>query len=259
MTANLAIIEQMYAGVPQPLGSGGAFSAIHKSSVVGPWRITSTGLLGDEQADLRNHGGPEKALHHYTRDHYATWSAEMPEISHLLDAPPAFGENISTQGLTEADICLGDTMRLGTVVLQVSQGRQPCWKLNARFGVADMAMRVQRSGRSGWYYRVLDEGSVEPGDTLRLIERPHPEWPLARAISVLYKRTLAFDELAELAAVPTLAESWRRLMQRRLQTGKVESWGKRLTGSRIPDLPVLISSANPSGRRIARRRKGKTT
>lgn len=235
MTARLAIIEQMYAGVSQPLGPSGALSAIDKSAVAGPWRVTSTGLVGDEQADPRHHGGPEKALHHYTRDHYKTWSAELPEIAPLLDGPPAFGENISTYGLTEADVCLGDTMRLGAVVLQVSQGRQPCWKLNARFGVADMAMRVQRSGRSGWYYRVLEEGSIEPGDTLCLIERPHPEWPLARAISVLYQRTLAFDELATLAAIPTLAESWRRLMQRRLETSKVEDWNKRLTGVDIEE------------------------
>ena len=125
--------------------------------------------------------------------------------SHLcLNSAPAFGENISTIGMTEIDVCIGDVFRVGTLQLQISQGRQPCWKLNARFDVSDMAYRVQKTGRTGWYYRVLQVGRIEPGDEIELIERPQPEWPLSRLISLLYDRTTAFDELARLAEIPSM-------------------------------------------------------
>ncbi|MEO0913788.1 MAG: MOSC domain-containing protein, partial [Pseudomonadota bacterium] len=161
-------IERLFVGQVRGFGGNGRTSAIDKQPIPGPWHIATTGLRGDEQADTRHHGGPDKALHHYSRDHYATWRRELPAAREALRTAPAFGENISTHGLSEADICIGDVFCLGDVILQVSQGRQPCWKLNIRFGVSDMALRVQRSGRTGWYYRVLEPGVVEPGDILRL-------------------------------------------------------------------------------------------
>lgn len=222
------VIADMYAGRPRPLDERGRLSAILKESLGGPWQITATGLRGDEQADLVNHGGTEKAVHHYPRDHYATWAAELPEAAALLKTASAFGENISTLGITEANVHVGDIYRVGSVVLQVSQGRQPCWKLNARFGVSDMARRVQSSGRTGWYYRVLEPGEVRPGDKLELAERPQPDWPLARITNLLYHQTLAFDDLAILAEVPELAAGWRKLAARRIENRAVESWERRL-------------------------------
>lgn len=224
-------INQMYAGKVQPLGARAAPSAIAKSSLAGPWTITETGLMGDAQGDLVNHGGPEKALHHYPRDHYAVWAAEAPELAPKLAAAPAFGENISLTGLTEADIHIGDIYRVGSVLLQVSQGRQPCWKLNERFGFKDMARRVQTTGRTGWYYRVLEPGTISPGDALHLVERPQPDWPLTRLIELLYRRTLAYDELAVVAELPQLAANWRAMAQRRIANRAVESWDRRLEGA----------------------------
>lgn len=220
------VAEALFVGKLAPLGPQKAPSGIRKLKVEGPQTITRTGLVGDHQGDTKNHGGPEKALHHYPRDHYAAWAKEGVEA-----APAAFGENISTFGLTEADVCIGDIYRFGEAVLQVAQGRQPCWRLNARFERPDMAFRVQKSGRTGWYYRVLEEGTAEAGDRLRLEARPQPQWPLTRIIDLLYTRTLDMEALATLATLPELAQSWRTLAARRIETRSVENWDRRLRGA----------------------------
>ncbi len=209
-------------------GRPGGLSAIAKQATPEPVRVGPLGLEGDEQGDRRVHGGPEKAVHHYAREHYGAWRGELGPLP-ALEAPGAFGENLSTTGVTEATVCWGDRVRAGTALLEVSQSRQPCWKLNARFRVADMAARVQQTGRTGWYYRVLEPGTVQAGDRLTLIERPHPEWPLARVIGVLYERTLEPGLLRELARL-RLPDSWQALVHRRLEQHAVEDWSRRIDG-----------------------------
>lgn len=223
-----ATIDAVLTGRAVDYTRPGSRSAIDKRAVEGPVRIGPEGLAGDEQGDRRVHGGPDKAIHHYPRDHYASWQGEVGAHA-LLQAAGAFGENISTAGITEADVCLGDRLRLGSALVEVSQARQPCWKLSDRFGIADMARRVQDSGRSGWYYRVLETGTVQAGDTLVLVDRPHPHWPLPRLSELLYRRTLDRDELQGALALP-LVPSWRKLFERRLQQGDTESWDSRLGG-----------------------------
>ena len=223
-----ATIDAVLTGRAVDYTRPGSRSAIDKQAVEGPVRIGPEGLAGDEQGDRRVHGGPDKAIHHYPRDHYASWQGEVGAHA-LLQAAGAFGENISTAGITEADVCLGDRLRLGSALVEVSQARQPCWKLSDRFGIADMARRVQDSGRSGWYYRVLETGTVQAGDTLALVDRPHPHWPLPRLSELLYRRTLDSDELHGALALP-LVPSWRKLFERRLQQGDTESWDSRLGG-----------------------------
>ncbi len=222
-----AIRPLVLIGAVAPLGADGRMSGIDKKPTPGPWRIGAVGIAGDAQADLAHHGGAEKALHHYALDHYAAWRAEIGAASPLA-APGAFGENLSTQGWTEDMVCVGDVVAFGTALLQVSQGRQPCWKLNRRFGVADMALRVQKSGRTGWYYRVMREGTAEPGDRLTLLERPCPDWPLSRLARLLYHETGDRAGLSAMAELAPLAEGWRRLAQKRLESGRVESWDARL-------------------------------
>jgi MOSC domain-containing protein YiiM len=223
-----AIIDAVLTGRAVDYTRPGSRSAIDKRAIEGPVRIGPEGLAGDEQGDRRVHGGPDKAIHHYPRDHYASWQGEVGAHG-LLQAAGAFGENISTAGITEADVCLGDRLRLGSALVEVSQARQPCWKLSDRFGIADMARRVQDSGRSGWYYRVLETGTVQAGDTLAVVDRPHPHWPLPRLSELLYRRTLDRDELHGALALP-LVPSWRKLFERRLQQGDTESWDSRLGG-----------------------------
>lgn len=227
MSARVAIAA-LLVGRAVPFGKPGAVSAIGKRPVAGPVALGTRGLAGDEQGDRRLHGGPDKAVHHYALDHYAAWRRELRPAPAVLAAAGAFGENLSTTGLTEAEVCVGDLYRAGTAMLQVSQGRQPCWKLNHRFGVADMARRVQTSGRTGWYYRVVEPGMVAEGDALALIDRPHPGWTLARILRALYVETLDRETLAGIAALDVLAPSWRALARRRLESGRVEDWTARL-------------------------------
>jgi len=223
-------LDALYAGVIEPLGSKVVPSGIHKRPIPGPWQIRREGLLGDAQADLRHHGGPEKALHHYPREHYAAWIAEDPGLAQKLTRPGAFGENVSTIGIDETSICIGDVFAAGSALIQVSQGRQPCWKLNLRFNRDDMARRVQQSGRAGWYYRVLREGTIKPGDTLELVERPRSEWPLSRLYAILYHNPLDLGELSQMAQLPELSHSFRALAARRIATRAVEDQTARLGG-----------------------------
>jgi MOSC domain-containing protein YiiM len=184
-------------------------------------------LIGDAQADLKNHGGPEKAVHHYPLDHYETWRNEIGTHP-LLEERGAFGENFSTTEWTEETVHVGDVVRFGSALLQVSQGRQPCWKLNVRFGREDIAHRAQSTGRTGWYYRVLEEGTAEPDDQLKMIERPHPQWPLSRLLTLLYRDKERYADLEEMAAIAELAPGWRRLAARRVQARATEDWTSRL-------------------------------
>lgn len=224
----LAVVTAVLTGRAVDYTRPGSRSAIAKTPVAGPVRIGADGLDGDEQGDRRVHGGQDKAVHHYPFEHYARWRDDLGAHP-LLESAGAFGENLSTVGATEADLCLGDRLRLGGAELEVSQSRQPCWKLSDRFAVADMARRVQDSGRTGWYYRVLEPGQVRAGDALRLLDRPFPRWPLSRIIDVLYRGTLDRDALAEALSLP-LVPSWRALFERRLAQGRTEDWNKRLRG-----------------------------
>lgn len=224
-------LDALLTGRAQPFTRPGSRSGIAKVPCQEALAVTTLGLAGDEQGDLRVHGGVEKAVHHYPREHYAAWLAELGEHP-LLTQPGAFGENFSTTGWTEDDVCLGDLIRAGSALLQVSQGRMPCWKLSDRFGVANLALRVQQSGRTGWYYRVLQEGVVGVGDRLQVVERIHADWPLSRLSAVLFDKRVEPELLRECLALP-LVPSWRRTLERRLEKAEVEDWAPRLQGTDV--------------------------
>jgi MOSC domain-containing protein YiiM len=196
--------------------------------------VTRLGLSGDEQADRKHHGGPEMAVHLYPFEHYEAWRLDYPEQAARFAPPGLFGENLSTQGLTEGDVCIGDVFKAGNTLLQISQGRQPCWKLNVRLGIEQLAVMLQQTGRTGWYFRVLEEGSITVGDALELVERPHPEWPLSKVIHHLYVDQLDHQANKSLAHLTELAPSWRELFARRFQHQRVEDWTQRLTTPNRP-------------------------
>lgn len=221
-------IDAVLTGKIRTLGNNQTFSAIAKSPRQERLCINLMGFSEDEQADKKHHGGLDKAIHHYAKDHYDFWNNQQGINQTVFATPGAFGENISTHGLTEKTVCIGDRWRMGTAQLEVSQARQPCWKLNTRFGLSDMAERVQVTGKTGWYYRVLSEGTVQAGDTMMLEDRPCPDWPLARLLHLLYQDPLNREELTEAATISYLPEGWRKLFTNRLKTGQVEDWNKRL-------------------------------
>ena len=205
-----ADILAVLLGQVRPFRGDDEPSAIGKLPVADTVAIGPMGLAGDEQADRTVHGGIDKAIHHYPADHYDWWRGYLGDAP-LLDAPGAFGENISTAGLDETNVFLGDRFRLGTALVEVSQARQPCWKLDHRFGTKGVMAQVVKTRRTGWYYRVLEPGLVRAGDALGLVERPHPEWPLESLFALLIggEAKARPADLRALRDVPVLAETWK--------------------------------------------------
>jgi MOSC domain-containing protein YiiM len=209
MTQMTLHVAALLTGRAVPFRDGEA-SAIAKRVIDEPVRITTLGLVGDEQADPVFHGGIDKAVHLYPQDHYPFWQSVLGDHP-LLAAPGAFGENIATTGGVEQGICLGDQFAFGTCVLEVSHGRQPCWKIDHHFGVKGITARIVTNGRCGIYFRVLREGVAQAGEGMHLMHRPLPDWPIARVFALLIgggaKRDMA--AVKALAEMPVLAEAWR--------------------------------------------------
>lgn len=229
MPQTLGHITHLLCGSVQPFHLPETFSAIAKQPVQGPVHAGPLGLHGDQQADQRVHGGVDKAIHQYPSEHYVYWREQLGELP-VLQAPGAFGENIASTGMTEADVCLGDQLQIGTALLEVSQSRQPCWKLNLRFDTADMSLRVQQTGKNGWYYRVLKAGDIHADDAICLAQRPLPDWPLTRVNALIFATTINTAELQAFSQLP-LPPSWRKLIERRLESGQIEDMHKRLYGA----------------------------
>ena len=139
-----------------------------------------------------------------------------------------FGENISGMGLSEVDACIGDIYQLDQALVQISQPRSPCYKLNARFGYDFFSILVQANGRTGWLLRVLATGVVNPHATLTLVERPHPEMSVKRAADIVYNSAYSRENLQELAVLRALSPSWQEKANGYLAAGQVTDWSQRL-------------------------------
>lgn len=200
-----------------------------KDAVSGLIFLERTNLVGDGQADLENHGGPEKAVNVYPIEHYPYWERTVG-FTHLQ--PGAFGENFTTEGLLEAYVCIGDVFEVGDALVQISQPRQPCWKLARRWQIKDLALRVQETGRTGWYFRVLKEGHVQAGTRLVLVERHHPSWTVSAANAVMHHRVDDRQAAQKLADCISLSSRWRDKLKRRALSGIPENTSSRLDGPR---------------------------
>ena len=191
-------------------------TGIWKRPVLGPVRVARLNLAGDAQADLVNHGGAHKAVYAYPAEHYEAWRQELGRDDL---APGAFGENLTTEGLLEADVSIGDRLHIGTAVLEVSQPRTPCFKLGLRLGHAGIVKRFLASGRSGFYLRVVSEGELAAGQP---IERSGAAAGDEGAVSVAQVNHLmhwAKDDRAgwaRAAALPALSPEWREEFVRML-------------------------------------------
>ena len=188
-------------------------SAYLKSEVTGRVRVTRLGLDGDEQADKEVHGGPQMAVLAYSAGHYPRWrhELELPEMG-----PGGFGENLVIDGLHESTVCIGDVFSIGEARLQVSQPRGPCVAIAKRWQRADLLERTVQTGRTGWYLRVLDEGTVGAGDTVTLLKRPRPEWDVLRVFRLRLAPATDPAGVRALATLPELSPEWRGKFERRL-------------------------------------------
>lgn len=202
-------VLSLNVGQPRPF-NGAELSAIDKSPVAGKVFIGKLGLAGDAQADQVHHGGEDMAVHHYAHDHYAGWSEALGGHE-LLETTAAFGENICAVGLTESEVLIGDRYRLGSALLEVSQPRQPCWKIEHRFARKHMLKRIIATHVCGWYYRVLEEGHAEAGDLLELVEAGHPGWTIKRVFAAMLDPAYASTagEMRDIANLAKLTPGWR--------------------------------------------------
>ncbi len=203
-------------------------SAIAKLQVDGELSLTEKGLVGDEQAEKKIHGGPDRALCHYPREHYAFWASEYPDQAGLFVAP-AFGENLSTEGLTEKNVFIGDIFRWGEALIQVTQPRSPCFKLNFHFGISDIATQMQNAGKTGWLYRVILAGKVETDAPLTLVSRLS-DVSVYDACAIAWHMPFDDEQYHRLLSAAGLSISWTRTMQKRRLSNKIEDNSRRLWG-----------------------------
>lgn len=204
----------IYGGQVQPMPGDGRPTAIFKRPLAGPVRIGAEGLEHDAQADRRNHGGPEKALHHFPLENHRRLAQRFPELAAQFVAG-AIGENFSTEGLDEATVCIGDVYACGSARIQLCQPRTPCWKIDARFGQEGITRYVAEQGIAGWYYRVLAPGQVQAGELLELLERNADPVSLAEFHRLARVHRPSRQALQRAADTPGLNAEWRRrLLQR---------------------------------------------
>jgi MOSC domain-containing protein YiiM len=206
-------LVSVQVGRPREMREGEPWvSAIFKHVVDGGIRLNRTNLVGDEQADLSVHGGPDKAVCAYPADHLPFWREALARADIVTGA---FGENFSLTGVSEDDVCIGDVFEIGTAVVQVSQPRSPCWKLGRKWSRLDLPKIVVREGKTGWYFRVLETGDVEAGQELRRIERPYPQWTVTEANRLAYaKKTGELrEERLRFAECTALSGAWRASMR----------------------------------------------
>jgi MOSC domain-containing protein YiiM len=216
-TIQVGVLQSVQVGVPQHYGRADAPDKMGQPWKTSFFRVPSaqprwlytTHLDGNVQADTKHHGKPEQAVLVYAATHYPAWQAELgrKEIG-----PGGFGENFTVDGLTEETVCIGDTYAIGEARIQVTEPRYPCWKIQRRWGIRGLTARVAKTGRTGWYCRVLQEGLIEPGMAITLIERPYPEWTVALTNDFIHFRNHDVEKAQALAACPLLNPVWQQLV-----------------------------------------------
>jgi MOSC domain-containing protein YiiM len=188
-------------------------TSIWKSPREGRLRVASLNIDGDQQSDLSVHGGREKAVYVYPSEHYEYWRGELPETEFPWGV---FGENLTTEGLLETSVNIGDRIQVGTAEFLVTQPRQPCFKLGIRFGRDDMIKRFLASGRSGFYVAVVREGELASGDSIALTHRAVDSLSVSTIVALRGGDERKRDLLSRAAALPALSEGWREHFRKRL-------------------------------------------
>ncbi len=188
-------------------------TGIFKAPVTGPVQLQRLNLEGDGQADLSVHGGRSKAVYAYPMEHYSFWKTELPGAELGWGS---FGENLTTEGLDEETVCIGDQFRVGTAEIRVTEPRMPCYKLAIRFGRADMVKRFLKSQRTGFYFAVVQEGQVQTGDELEPSSKDPAALTVADVTRLYTTEKTNTNLLRKAISVPSLPDSWREYFQRLL-------------------------------------------
>jgi MOSC domain-containing protein YiiM len=192
-------------------------TAIFKEPVDGPVTISKLNLAGDQQADLTVHGGSDKAVYAYPAEHYEYWRQGLPEVSFSWGR---FGENLTTEGLREDTLCIGDRLRVGSAVLVVTQPRMPCYKLALRFDLDDMIKRFLTSRRSGFYFAVIEEGEVRVGSEVEVLSRDPHRVTVADIGRLYLGQARDLDLLQRAMNVRALPVNWKAALELRAQTDR---------------------------------------
>ena len=208
-------LVSLNVGLPQEVESHGKIvrTSIFKKPVSTRVGVNRLNLEGDEQSDLTVHGGLDKAVYVYPSEHYAFWRGEFPG----MDLPwGMFGENFTTEGLSEKTVRIGDSFRIGSAEFMVTEPRMPCFRLGIRFGRPDIIKRFLQSGRTGFYFRVQQEGEVAAGDAIEGLGRDAHGVTVADVVSAYADRETKTDVLRQLSELPVLPEDWRGYFRQRL-------------------------------------------
>ncbi len=216
MTSPRTATVSIFIGQVRALPETGRPTGMYKTAVQAPIALGVNGFDGDQQADLRVHGGPDKAVHLYPTRHYAKLAAKFDEAAALMQ-PGSMGENIATPDLDEHDVRLGDVWQLGSALIQVCQPRNPCWKIDERFGADGMALFIDQHLLTGWYWRVLQTGVVIPTDTLVLHEAASHPSTLHQAMVLWREHRPDLAALSALAETPGIAKVWQDKIKQRIR------------------------------------------
>jgi len=188
-------------------------TSIFKSPASGHVRVMTLNLKGDEQSDLSVHGGVHKAVYAYPSEHYPFWREEVPDLDLAWGA---FGENFTTEGLLEEAVHIGDRLRIGSAEFVITQPRMPCFKLGIRFGRPEMVKRFLRSGRTGFYLAVLEEGQVTSGDSIELLAQDEHGVTVTDIVNLYSAGETNQDLLRRVSELPALPADWRDYFRKRL-------------------------------------------
>ncbi|MCM3709431.1 MOSC domain-containing protein [Sporosarcina luteola] len=222
-------IISLNVGKPQDLqfGKKDVTTGINKKPVAVPVYLSKVNFDGDGQGDLVNHGGVDKAVCVYPYEHYPYWEEELGKTLNV----GAFGENLTLRGLTEDEVCVGDSFQIGDAVVQVSQPRQPCFKLSLIHDRKDIPLLVQNTGYTGFYFRVMKEGIVSPSDELVHISRPELAITVSEANRLMHHAKDDVDGARKILQLDELSASWRKTFNKRIAGGVMDT-SERLTGNK---------------------------
>jgi MOSC domain-containing protein YiiM len=206
----------------------GMETAIDKSPIKASVYLSLEGLAGDECGDKIHHGGAERALHQYPTEHYAYWQEKHTKKEDWQAA--GMGENLSSIGMTEHDVCIGDRYQWGEAIIEVSQPRSPCFKLSQRWDIENFSVDMQEVSRCGWLYRVIKPGMVSVDEPLELIARVENPMTINTVCESFFGDPLNKEKLLTLRQQSKLSDSWMNRIVERLAINEVESWSFRLFG-----------------------------